>query len=93
MRSYLPSTVVDVEVDGKHILAKTPFERVMRGDEIYRDAEAHEIVQMLDLDVIEKLGRRWEPLNRVLGPPPNPSIEETPKLELKTFQHIEGMQL
>lgn len=40
---------------------------------------------MLDLAVIEELGRRWEQLNKVLGPPPKTSIEEAPKLELKDF--------
>ncbi|XP_049342914.1 uncharacterized protein LOC125807238 [Solanum verrucosum] len=30
-------------------------------------------------------GDRWEPLNRVLGPPPKPSIEEAPKMELKAL--------
>ncbi|XP_069143507.1 uncharacterized protein [Solanum lycopersicum] len=76
-------TVVDLEVDCKHILAKDSLERVMRGDEIYADIDAHEIVRMLDLVVIEELDRRWEPLNRVLRPPPKPSVEEAPKLELK----------
>ncbi|TMX03095.1 hypothetical protein EJD97_018315 [Solanum chilense] len=32
-------TVVDLEVDGKHIFADDPLERVMRGDDIYGDAE------------------------------------------------------
>ena len=42
-------TVVDLELVGKRILATETLERVMSGDEIYGDAEALEIVQMLDL--------------------------------------------
>lgn len=37
-------TVIDLEVDGKHIFAKDPLEWVMRGDDIYGDAEGQEIV-------------------------------------------------
>ena len=37
-------TVVDLEVDGKHILDKDPLDWVMRGCEIYGYAESHEIV-------------------------------------------------
>lgn len=41
------------------------------------------MMQMLDLVVIEELGWRCKPLNRVLGSQPKPSIEEAPQLEFK----------
>ena len=60
-------TVVDLEVDIKHMMVEEPLERVMRGDEIYGDAKAQEMMQMLDLAVIKELGRRWEPLNKSIS--------------------------
>ncbi|XP_015164961.1 uncharacterized protein [Solanum tuberosum] len=73
--------VIDLEAEAKYITAKDPLERVLVGDDIYGDAEAHEMVQFLDVSLMVTVGERWEPLNRVLGPPPKPSIEEAPKLE------------
>lgn len=35
--------------------------------------------------VLKILKRKVDPLDRELGPPPKPSIEEAPKLELKTL--------
>lgn len=58
-------TVIDIEAEAKHIVAKDPLERVLRGDEIYGDTEAHEIMQFLDVSLITDAGDLWEPLNRV----------------------------
>ncbi|XP_015159540.1 uncharacterized protein [Solanum tuberosum] len=78
-------TIIDLEAEACYIASKDPLERVLVGDDIYGDAEVHEIVQYLDVALVGTSGYRWEPLNRVLGPPPKPSIEETPKLELKAL--------
>ena len=45
--------------------------------------EAHAIVQFLDVSLLFTFVECSEPLNRVLGPPPKPFIEEALKLELK----------
>lgn len=42
-------------------------------------------MQFLDVSLIVTTGDRWEPLNRMLGPPPKPSIEEAPKLEMESL--------
>jgi len=55
------------------------------GHNIYGDAEAYEMVMFLEVSSLGISKDNWEPLNRVLGPPPKPSIEEAPKLELKTL--------
>ncbi|XP_015162332.1 uncharacterized protein [Solanum tuberosum] len=78
-------TVIDLEAEARYIASKDPLERVLVGDDIYRDAEAHEIVQFLHVAFVGTSGDRCEPVNRVLGPPPKPSIEEAPKLELKAL--------
>ncbi|XP_015072470.1 uncharacterized protein LOC107016547 [Solanum pennellii] len=43
----------------------------------------HYKVEFLDVSLIMTTRDRLEPLNRVLGPPPKPSIEEEPNLEIK----------
>lgn len=55
------------------------------GYEIYGDTETYDLVLFLDLFTVGISRDNWEPLNRVLGPPPKVSIEESPKLELKTL--------
>ncbi|XP_015158219.1 uncharacterized protein [Solanum tuberosum] len=77
--------VIDLEAEARYIASKDPLERVLVGDDIYGDAEAHEIVQFLDVALVGTSEDRWEPLNRVLGSPPKPSIEEAPKMELKAL--------
>ncbi|XP_049387509.1 uncharacterized protein LOC125851820 [Solanum stenotomum] len=59
-------TEIDLEAEARYIASKDPLER--------------EIVQFLDMELIGTSGKRWEPLNRVLGPPPKPFIEEAPKV-------------
>nr|XP_016446470.1 PREDICTED: uncharacterized protein LOC107771578 [Nicotiana tabacum] len=48
------------------------------------DEEVEEMLQILDASC-EYIRERsqFEPLNRPIGPPPKPSVEEAPKLELK----------
>ncbi|KAK4708672.1 hypothetical protein R3W88_029597 [Solanum pinnatisectum] len=53
--------------------------------DIEGDAEAQELAIVLDVPNVSMLRKFVEPLNRVLGPPPKPSIEEAPKLELKAL--------
>ncbi|XP_049381355.1 uncharacterized protein LOC125845910 [Solanum stenotomum] len=77
-------TVIDLTAEARYIATKDPLERVLVGDDIYRDVEAHEMMQFLDV-ALARTSRDRCNLNRVLGSPPMPSIEETPKLELKAF--------
>ncbi|XP_015167743.1 uncharacterized protein [Solanum tuberosum] len=65
--------------------ARDPLERVLVGHEVDGDTDAQEIETCLNLALVETHKCRVESLDRELGPPPKPSIEETPKLELKTL--------
>lgn len=47
------------------------------------DLEAKEIESFLNNHNISMLKKVAKPLDRMLGPPPNPSIQEAPQLELK----------
>uniref|UniRef100_A0A1S3Z2V4 Aspartic peptidase DDI1-type domain-containing protein n=1 Tax=Nicotiana tabacum TaxID=4097 RepID=A0A1S3Z2V4_TOBAC len=48
------------------------------------DEEVEEMMQIIDTSCVYLQGTHpFEPLNRPKGPPPKPSIEEAPKLELK----------
>lgn len=44
-------TMIDLEEETRYIVGNDPLERVFRGDDIYGDAEAHEIVQLLDVSL------------------------------------------
>ncbi|XP_070002339.1 uncharacterized protein [Nicotiana sylvestris] len=53
-------------------------------DSLGVDEEVEEMMQILDTSCAYLQGTHpFEPLNRPEGPPPKPSIEEAPKLELK----------
>ncbi|KAK4716104.1 hypothetical protein R3W88_014442 [Solanum pinnatisectum] len=78
-------TVIDEEMAVKYVEAQDPLEKVLIGQDIEGDAEAQELANILDVPNVSMLRKFVEPLNRVLGPPPKPSIEETPKLELKAL--------
>ncbi|XP_070022297.1 uncharacterized protein [Nicotiana sylvestris] len=53
-------------------------------DSLRADEEVEEMMHILDTSCAYMQGiHPFEPLNRPGGPPPNPSIEEAPKLELK----------
>ncbi|KAK4718050.1 hypothetical protein R3W88_016388 [Solanum pinnatisectum] len=73
-------TIVDHDVEMQLIAPEDPLEV---GYDIDRDTEAQEIETCLNLAVMEIHNQRVEPLDGELGPPPKPSIEEAPKLELK----------
>ena len=45
-------TMTYLEVESQNIVVKDPVERVLRGNDIYGDAEAHEIVKFLDVPMI-----------------------------------------
>lgn len=53
------------------------------GDDLYGDFEAQKTVQFLDVSLLMTSRDRLEPLNWVLGPPPKPSIEEEPNMEIE----------
>lgn len=52
---------------------------------MYMDKLSQHILLYLNMAVLKILKRKVDPLDRELGPPPKPSIEEAPKLELKTL--------
>ncbi|XP_009763961.2 uncharacterized protein [Nicotiana sylvestris] len=60
-------------------------------DSLGADEEVEEIIYILDTSCAYLQGTHpFEPLNRPEGPPPKPSIEEAPKLELKPLPpHIQ----
>ena len=66
-------------------MPEDPLERVLIGHEVYGYAEAQEIETCLNLALVKTRTQRVESLDRELGPPPKPSIEEDPKMELKTI--------
>uniref|UniRef100_M1DJM2 Integrase core domain containing protein n=1 Tax=Solanum tuberosum TaxID=4113 RepID=M1DJM2_SOLTU len=53
--------------------------------DIDEDDEAQELASILDIPNVSMLRKHVEPLNRVLGHPPRPSIKEASKLELKAL--------
>ncbi|XP_015162851.1 uncharacterized protein [Solanum tuberosum] len=78
-------TAIHLEAEARYIASKDPLERVLGGAEIYGDAEAQEMVQFLDVALVGTFRDLWEPLNRVLGPPPKPFIQVASQLELKAL--------
>lgn len=78
-------TVVDRIVESQLVVPEDSLERVLIGHKRDEDTEAQEIETCLNLALVEPHKRRVEPLECELGPPPKPSIEEAPKLELKTL--------
>ncbi|XP_070020156.1 uncharacterized protein [Nicotiana sylvestris] len=59
---------------------------LMLFDSLGADEEVEEMMHILDTYCVYMQGiHPFEPLNRPEGPPPKPSIEEAPKLELKPF--------
>nr|XP_016480071.1 PREDICTED: uncharacterized protein LOC107801283 [Nicotiana tabacum] len=85
------SMIFVVEVDEKHIdtsvyLDNSLDKALMLFDSLEIDDEIEEMIHILDTSCAYMHGLNpFEPLNRPSGPPPKPSIEETPKLELKPF--------
>lgn len=84
-KEFSAITIIYLYVEAKYIVVNNTLERVLVGDDLYSDVEAQEVVQFFDVSLILTIKNRWEPLNRILGPPPKMSIEEAPKLELKTL--------
>ncbi|XP_059288412.1 uncharacterized protein LOC132041732 [Lycium ferocissimum] len=76
-------TVVTDNTKRPLITSHNSSERTLVGEDIFRDTEAFEMVQILDLVGIYTREGEFEPLEREIGPPPKLSIEEPPKLELK----------
>ena len=66
--------VIDEALSAKYVEAQDPLERVLIGKGI----EAQELANVLKVPNVSMLRKFVEPLNRVLGPPLKPSIEEAP---------------
>ncbi|XP_049390990.1 uncharacterized protein LOC125855316 [Solanum stenotomum] len=75
---FLATEVIDEAMTSKYVEAQDPSEKVLIGQDIEGDVEAQELANVLNVPNVE-------PINRVLGPPPKPSIEEAPELELKAL--------
>lgn len=78
-------TIIKDEVTTKFVDDKEPLEKVLIGQYIEGHVEAQEMANVLNVPNVRMLQNFVEPLNRVFGPPPKPSIEEEPNLELKAL--------
>uniref|UniRef100_M1DBV9 Integrase core domain containing protein n=1 Tax=Solanum tuberosum TaxID=4113 RepID=M1DBV9_SOLTU len=78
-------TVVDQIVESQVVVPEDPLERVLIGYEVEGDTEAQEIETCLNLALVDTRKPQVESLDDELGAPPKPSIEDAPKLELKTL--------
>ncbi|XP_049397282.1 uncharacterized protein LOC125861416 [Solanum stenotomum] len=78
-------TVVDHIVESQVVVPEDLLERVLVGHEIEGDTEAQEIESCLNLALVHTRRNQVESLERELGAPPKPSIEEASTLELKTL--------
>ena len=77
-------TVVDQIVDSPLFVPDELLERVLVGHKKEEDIEAQEIETCLNQEIVEPYKRRMEPLERELGQPPKPSVEEILEIELNT---------
>ncbi|KAH0769058.1 hypothetical protein KY290_013039 [Solanum tuberosum] len=68
-------TVIDKAIAVKYVDAQDPLQKVLIRQDIEGDVEAHELANVLNVPNVSMLHKLVEPLNRVLGPPPKPSIE------------------
>ncbi|XP_049384404.1 uncharacterized protein LOC125848534 [Solanum stenotomum] len=78
-------TVVDYLVESQSVVPEDLLERVLMSHEVDGDTKAQEIETCLNMALVKTHKHRVESLDRELGPPPKPLIEEAPKLELKTM--------
>ncbi|KAK4718026.1 hypothetical protein R3W88_016364 [Solanum pinnatisectum] len=76
-------TIIDEERTTKHFETRDPLERVLIGQDINRDAEAHELASIQDIPNVSILCKYVEPLNRVLGPLPSCQFRK-PKIGVKS---------
>lgn len=76
-------TIIDEKVLVKWAKAKDPLERVLLSQKMDGEMKAKELASMIDLPNVSMLKMIVEPLDRVLGPAPIPSIEEALKMKLK----------
>lgn len=67
-------TIIDIDAKLHLITSKDPLERALMGHDIFGNANAHKIVQTLDVAVIHFHNGSFEPLNRHYRYPPKPSI-------------------
>lgn len=66
-------------------MSKNPIERALMGCDIFGDAKAYEMVELLNTTSVFVCKGEFEPLNKPLGPSTRHSIEDTPNLELKAL--------
>ncbi|KAK4721325.1 hypothetical protein R3W88_011558 [Solanum pinnatisectum] len=78
-------TVVDQIVESQVVVPDDPLEKVLIGYEVEGDTEAQEIETCSNLALVDTRKPQAESLDRELGPPPKQSIEQPPKLEIKTL--------
>lgn len=78
-------TVLEHKFDLHLIISKDPMEQALLGYDIFGDVEAIKMVHILDVASIFTRNIEFEPLNKPLCLSPRASIEETPKLELKSL--------
>ncbi|XP_019267190.1 PREDICTED: uncharacterized protein LOC109244536 [Nicotiana attenuata] len=76
---------VDEQIRDPSVYLDDSLEKaLMLFDSLGNDEEVEEMMHILDTSCAYMQGTHpFEPLNRPQGPPPKPSIEEAPKLELK----------
>lgn len=74
--------VIDMAAAVNQVEIQLPLARILLNQRLVDDAEACEIESVLNNN-INMFKKKAAPLKRVLEPPPKPSVEEAPKLELK----------
>lgn len=74
--------MIDTTVAVSQVEITDTLARVLLNQGLVDDTEAREIESVLNTHNVYMLKKMAEPLNRVLGPPTKPSVEEAPQLEL-----------
>lgn len=78
-------TVLDTEVVVSQVEINDPLAKVLLNQRLVDNLEAREIESVFNNHNASMLKKVSEPLNRLLGPSPKPSIKEAPQLELKSL--------
>lgn len=81
--------MLDTVVAVSQVEVTDPLTRVLLNQRLVDDVEAREIESVLNNHNASMQKKAVEPLNRILGSLPKPSVEEAPKMELKLLpSHI-----
>ncbi|XP_009787804.2 uncharacterized protein [Nicotiana sylvestris] len=83
--SMISVVEADEQIQSPSVYLDDSLEKaLMLLDSLGADEEVEEMMHILDISCVYMKGiHPFEPLNRPKGPPPKPSIEKAPKLELK----------